>query len=118
MPQIVVIYKIPIYIKKLTAAQAVATGVIGWEKVLADVEQLYPEAAVSRIASFWAGWKRQLQLTRREDAKKLQFAKTGATPSGPADTSAVSTKNQTTPPSSSATTGKAGEKRKSGHSSV
>ena len=57
MPQIVVIDKIPIYIKKLTAAQAVATGVIGWEKVLADVEQLYPEAAVSRIASFWAGWK-------------------------------------------------------------
>ena len=35
MPQIVVIDKIPIYIQKLTAAQAVATGVKGWDKVLA-----------------------------------------------------------------------------------
>ena len=88
IPQIVVIDKIPIYIKKLTAAQAVATGVKGWDKVLSDVEQLHPDAAVSCIASFWAGWKRQLQLTRREEAKILQIAKTGATP------------NQTTPPSS------------------
>ena len=70
MPQIVVIDKIPIYIKKLTAAQAVATGVKGWDKVLADVEQLHPDAAVSRIASFWAGWKRQLQLTRRDRKPK------------------------------------------------
>ena len=102
MPEIVVIDKIPIYIQKLTAAQAVASGVKGWDKVLADVAQLHPDAAVSRIASFWAGWKRQLQLTRREEAQRLQIAKTGATP------------NQTTPPSSSATTGVGGEKRKCG----
>ena len=68
--------------------------------------------AVSRITSFWAGWKRQLQLTWREEAKRLQIAKTGATPSGSANTSAASTNKQTTPPSSSATTGEGGEKRK------
>ena len=63
-PQIVLIDKIPIYIQKLTAAQAVANGVVGWDQFLADVEQLHNDAAVSRIASFWATWKRQLQLTR------------------------------------------------------
>ena len=101
MPEIVVVDKIPIFVQKLTAAQAVASGVKGWDKVLADVAQLHPAAAVSRIASFWSGWKRQLQLTRREEAQRLLLAKTGATP------------KQTTPPSSSATSG-AGEKRKCG----
>ena len=69
-PQIVLIDKIPIYIKKLTSTQAAANGVVGWDQVLADVKQLHHEAAVSHIASFWASWKREQQLTLRENAKK------------------------------------------------
>ena len=64
MPEIVVVDKTPIFVQKLTAAQAVASGVKGWDRVLADVAQLHPDAAVSRIASFWSDWKRQLQRSR------------------------------------------------------
>ena len=56
-PKIVLIDKIPIYLQNLTSAQAAANNVIGWDQVLADVEQLHPDTAESRIASFWASWK-------------------------------------------------------------
>ena len=101
MPQVVVVDKTPIFVQKLTAAQAVASGVKGWDVVLADVAQLHADAAVSRIASFWADWKRQLQRSRREEAQKRLLTGAGAT------------SNLTTPPSSTATSG-AGEKRKCG----
>ena len=57
MPQIAVVDKTPIFLQKLTAAQAVASGVEGWEAVLTDVAQMHPDAAANRIASFWADWK-------------------------------------------------------------
>ena len=101
MPQIVVVDKTPIFLQKLTAAQAVASGIKGWDVVLADVAQLHAEAAVSRIASFWADWKRKLRQSRSEATQKRLLTGAGAT------------SNTTTPPSSSATSG-TGEKRKCG----
>ena len=101
MPQVVVVDKTPIFIQKLTAAQAVASGVKGWDVVPADVAQLHADAAVSRIASFWDDWKRQLRQSQREEAQKCLLTGAGAT------------SNFTTPPSSTATSG-AGEKRKCG----
>ena len=67
-PQIVLINKIPIYIQKLTAAQAVANGIVGWDQVLADVEQLFNEAAV-RSHRFFLG---HLEATAPADSARTR----------------------------------------------
>ena len=100
MPQVVVVDKTPIFLQKLTAAQAVASGVKGWEAVLTDIAQMHPDAAMNRIASFWADWKRKLRQSRSEAAKKRLLTRADAT-------------TKTTPPTSGAISG-TGEKRKCG----
>ena len=101
MPQIVVVDKTPIFLQKLTAAQAVASGVEGWDVVLTDVAQMHPDAAVNHIASFWADWKRKLRQSRSEAAQKRLLTRADAT------------SKTTTPPTSSTISG-IGEKRKCG----
>ena len=99
-PKIVVVDKTPIYIQHLTAAQAVVSGVVGWEAVLADVAVMHADAVVNRIASFWADWKRKLRQSKSDAAKQRLLTRADAL-------------SKTTPPTSSAISG-AGEKRKCG----
>ena len=99
-PKIVVVDKTPIYIQNLTAAQAVASGVVGWEMVLADVAVMHADAVENRIASFWADWKRKLRQFKSDAAKKRLLTRADAI-------------SKLTPPTSGAISG-AGEKRKCG----
>ena len=99
-PKIVVVDKTPIYIQNLTAAQAVASGVVGWDAVLADVAVMHADAVVNRIASFWADWKRKLRQSKSDAAKQHLLARADAL-------------SKITPPTSSTISG-AGEKRKCG----
>ena len=101
MPQIVVVDKTPIFLQKLTAAQAVASGVKGWDVVLTDVAQMHPDAVVNCIASFWADWKQKLCQSRSEAAQKCLLTRADAT------------SKTTTSPTSSAISG-IGKKRKCG----
>ena len=99
-PKIVVVDKTPIFVQHLTAAQAAASGVVGWDTVLADVAVMHADAIESRIASFWADWKRKLRQAKSDAAKQRLLARADAL-------------SKTTPPTSGTISG-AGEKRKCG----
>ena len=99
-PKIVVVDQTPIYVQTLTAAQAEACGVYGWDSVLADIAVMLPDTVENRIVSFWADWKRKLRKLKTDAAAQRQRTRAEA-------------KSKTTPPNSSASPG-AGEKRKCG----
>ena len=100
VPKIVVVDMTPIYIQNLTAAQAVASGVVGWDVVLADVAVMHADAVENRIATFWADWKRKLRQFKSDAAKQRLLTRADAP-------------SKSTPPNFSATIG-TGEKRKCG----
>ena len=99
-PKIVVVDQTPIYIQTLTAAQADASGVYGWDSVLADIAVMHADSVENRIASFWADWKRKLRQFKTAAAAQRQLTRADAA-------------SKSTPPNSSATPG-IGEKRKCG----
>ena len=96
VPKIVEVDQTPIYVQTLTAAQAEACGVVGWDSVLADIAVMLPDSVENRIVSFWADWKRKLRRFKTDAAAKRMHTR--------AEASKI-------PPNSNATPG-IGEKRK------
>ena len=98
-PKVVVVDQTPIYVQTLTAAQAEACGIYGWDSVLADIAVMLPDTVENRIVSFWADWKRKLRKLKTDAAAQRQHTRAEA--------------KSKLPPNSSASPG-AGEKRKCG----
>ena len=74
-PKIVEVDQTPIYVQILTATQAEACGIVGWDAVLADIAVMRPEAAETRIVSFWTDWRRRLRKSKTDAAaQRLQIA--------------------------------------------
>ena len=69
-PKIVEVDQTPIYVQTLSAAQAEACGIVGWDAVLADIAVMRPDAAETRIVSFWTDWKRRLRKSKTDTAAK------------------------------------------------
>ena len=61
----VMINNVRIYIQYLLSQQANNTQVVGWDKLLASIQCLKPEASDQHVAAFWARWKQQLHQTQR-----------------------------------------------------
>ena len=71
-PKTIVIDNVPIFVQTLSAAQAAANGVEGWDAVLTDIKELHPDVAERHIAAFWASWKRK-QMSREYLGKNIQL---------------------------------------------
>ena len=74
VPKIVEVDQTPIYVQTLTAVQAEACGIVGWDEVLADIAVMLPETVENRIVSFWADWKRKLRRSKTDAAAKRMHA--------------------------------------------
>ena len=98
-PKVVVVNQTPIYVQTLTAVQAEATGIVGWDSVLADIAVMLPESVENRIVSFWADWKRKLRKSKTDAAAQRKHTRADVI--------------SKLPPNSSASPG-AGDKRKCG----
>ena len=96
-PKVVVVDQTPIYVQNLTAAQAEACGVVGWDAVLTDTAVMLPEAAETRIVAFWADWRRKLRKSKTAAAAQRRQTVANAA---------------SKPPLASNATPGAGEKRK------
>ncbi len=70
MPKVVVVDQTPIYVQNLTALQAEANGIEDWDSVLVDIAVMRPDAAETRIVSFWSDWRRKLRNFRTDAAAK------------------------------------------------
>ena len=80
-PKIVEVDQTPIYVQILTAAQAEACGIVGWDAVLADIAVMRPEAGETRIVAFWADWRRKLRKSKSAAAaQRKQIAASAAKP--------------------------------------
>ena len=79
MPKVVEVDQTPIYVQTLTALQAEACGIVGWDAVLADIAVMRPEAAETRIVSFWIDWRRKLRKFRTDAAAKRKQTAASAT---------------------------------------
>ena len=105
-PKVVVVDQTPIYVQNLTAVQAEACGVVGWDAVLVDTAVMLPEAAETRIVAFWADWRRKLRKSKNAAAaERRQTAANAAKP--PLDsTPSAGEKRKGATPSSSEPVGK------------
>ncbi len=80
-PKIVEVDQTPIYVQILTATQAEACGIVGWDAVLADIAVMRPEAAETRIVTFWTDWRRRLRKSKSAAAaQRKQIAASAAKP--------------------------------------
>ena len=70
--RVVEVDQTPIYVQTLTALQAEACGIVGWDAVLADIAVMRPEAAETRIVSFWLDWRRRLRKFRTDAAAQCK----------------------------------------------
>ena len=105
-PKIVEVDQTPIYVQTLTALQAEACGIVGWDVVLADIAVMRPEAAETRIVSFWTEWRRKLRKFRTDAAAKRRQTPASATKPPPTPTPSAGGKRKGATPSSQEPKGK------------
>ena len=106
MPKIVEVDQTPIYVQTLTALQAEACGIVGWDVVLDDIAVMRPEAAETRIVSFWTEWRRKLRKFRTDAAAKRKQTPASAIKPPPTPTPSAGGKRKGATPSSQEPKGK------------
>ena len=105
-PKIVEVDQTPIYVQTLTATQAEACGIVGWDAVLADIAVMRPEAAETRIVSFWTDWRRRLRKSKTDAAAKRKQTAANVKQSPSVPTPSAGDKRKGATPSSMEPVGK------------
>ena len=73
-PKIMSVDGTDIYLQILTSGEAKNCGIDGWDAVLADSKRFRPEVADRIIARFWAGWRHDRVMAKRNKTKSTNPA--------------------------------------------